>query len=171
MCKSIKSSCFFLSFLYKLLVFSFVFVFYCPVIVSAAQVTLEWDENSEEDLAGYRVFCRPEGHDYDYHNPVWEGTDNTCTIFEDVEDTRYFFVARAVNTSGMESANSNEVNYRNEDNENEVSYPNEDNEVVTVEVRVTTGSDDAEENAGQGRWVRDHVSLGLGSYSDAHSVC
>jgi len=113
MYKSIRNSFFFL---YTLLVFSFAFVFYFPVIVSAAQVTLEWDENSEEDLAGYRVFCRQEGHNYDYYNPIWQGTENTCTISGEAEESRYFFVVRAVNTSNMESGNSNEVYYDVGDN-------------------------------------------------------
>ena len=109
MYKNIRSSCFFLSFLYKLLAFSFAFVIYCPVIASAAQVTLEWDENSEADLAGYRVFCRQDGQDYDYYNPVWEGTEPTCTIFDLNDNTTYYFVARAVDILGNESDNSNEV--------------------------------------------------------------
>lgn len=120
MCKSIRNSCFFLSFLHKLLVFSFAFVSFSPIIVSAAQVTLEWDENSEEDLAGYSVFCRQEGQVYDYYNPVWEGTENTCTISRDVKS---YFVVRAYNTSGMKSGNSNEVCFQPEDNDQSTDNP------------------------------------------------
>ena len=115
MYKSIKSSYFFFPFFYKLLVFSFPFAFCFPVIASAAQVTLEWDENDETDLAGYRVFCRQEGHNYDYYNPVWEGAETNCTIFGLDDNTSYYFVARAYNTSGEESSNSNQVFYLPED--------------------------------------------------------
>jgi len=81
------------------------------VWVAAAQardVSLVWDANVEEDLAGYRMFCRQVGQDYNYEVPAWEGTATTCTITVDgVRD--YQFVARAYDVDGNESNNSNEV--------------------------------------------------------------
>lgn len=78
-------------------------------VVYAAEVTLEWDANAEEDLAGYRIFCRQAGQDYNYKVPAWEGTETTCTISELVGGIDYYFVARAFDKSGNESDNSNEV--------------------------------------------------------------
>ncbi|MDP8287964.1 MAG: carbohydrate-binding domain-containing protein, partial [Candidatus Electryonea clarkiae] len=73
------------------------------------QVTLEWSPNSEPDLAGYRVFLREDGQSYDYTNPSWEGTGAMCTIY-DLDDTKtYYFVARAFDSEGFESGDSNEV--------------------------------------------------------------
>lgn len=69
---------------------------------------MEWSPNSEPDLAGYRVFCRAEGAGYNYTAPAWEGTDTTCTI-SDLGAGTYYFVARAFDTEGFESGNSNEV--------------------------------------------------------------
>jgi hypothetical protein len=101
----------------KLFIFAFSFITFSPIIASAAQITLEWDENDEKDLAGYRVFYRQQGHNYDYYNPVWEGTENWCTLSGDFEDTICFFVVRAFNSSGTESRNSNEVYYQPEDSQ------------------------------------------------------
>jgi hypothetical protein len=75
------------------------------------QVTLAWSPNSEPDLAGYRVFSRLEGEDYDYDFPVWEGTETTCTIDILDENLPNYLVVRAFDTEGYESADSNEVCY------------------------------------------------------------
>ena len=88
----------------------------CTIIINPSsgddqpgQVTLEWSPNSEPDLAGYRVFLREEGQSYDYTNPSWEGTETTCTIYNLDETKTYYFVARAFDTEGLESGDSNEV--------------------------------------------------------------
>jgi len=88
----------------------------CTIVVNPSsggdqpgQVTLEWSPNSEPDLAGYRVFLREDGQSYDYTNPSWEGTGAMCTIY-DLDDTKtYYFVARAFDSEGFESGDSNEV--------------------------------------------------------------
>jgi hypothetical protein len=81
--------------------------------VFSAEVTLAWDANSEEDLAGYGVFCRQEGESYNYNDPAWEGdkTETSCTIYNLDDHTTYCFVVRALDTSGNESGDSNEVCY------------------------------------------------------------
>ena len=79
--------------------------------VHSADVTFTWDPNSEPDILGYRIFCRQEGLSYDYDNPVWEGIETTCTIYNLDENTTHYFVARAFDTSDNESADSNEVCY------------------------------------------------------------
>ncbi len=77
----------------------------------AIDITLAWDPNAEEDLDGYRVFYHQEGQSYDYNLPAWEGSNTTCTISNLDDNTAYYFVARALDTSGNESSNSNEVAY------------------------------------------------------------
>ena len=79
----------------------------CPV-----DVTLAWDASTEENLAGYKIFYRENGQSYDYNNPAWEGADTTCTIYDLDDNAAYFFVARAFDTSGNESGDSNEVYYQ-----------------------------------------------------------
>jgi len=97
--------------LYIFALLAFGFIFFPPGIASAAQVTLEWDKNSEPDLAGYRVFCRQVGQNYDYSNPAWEGTETSCTIYDLDDNIMHYLVARAYDFSGNESGNSNEVVY------------------------------------------------------------
>jgi K319L-like, PKD domain len=98
------------SFLFWFLLFTLNFLFFFILNSSAAtQVLLEWDPNSELDLAGYRIFVREQSHSYDYANPSWEGTDTYCTIYNLDETKTYCFVARAYDTSGNESENSIEV--------------------------------------------------------------
>ena len=87
--------------------------------VYSADVTLAWNPNCEEDLAGYRIFCREEGRGYDYNNPAWEAqldelenaNEPSCTINNLDDETTYYLVARAFDTSSNESGDSNEVCY------------------------------------------------------------
>jgi polyisoprenoid-binding protein YceI len=83
-----------------------------PQNVYAVDVTLAWDPNGEEDLAGYKIFYRQEGQSYNYQEPAWEGTGTTCTIYDLSDNTTHYFVARAFDTSGNESGDSNEVFYQ-----------------------------------------------------------
>jgi len=70
-----------------------------------------WNANTEPDLAGYRVFYRQEGQNYDYNNPAWQGTETTCTIYGLDDNTSYYFVSRAYDIYGNESVNSDELYY------------------------------------------------------------
>jgi len=75
-------------------------------------VTLSWQANQEQDLAGYRVFNRLQGQNYNYNAPAWEGTDTTCTIYDLDDYSTHYFVVRAFDTSDNESADSNEASYQ-----------------------------------------------------------
>jgi PKD repeat protein len=76
---------------------------------ASTEVVLEWTPNSEPDLAGYKVFCREQGQSYNYINPSWSGTENYCTIYDLDENKTYCFVARAYDSEGFESGDSEEV--------------------------------------------------------------
>jgi hypothetical protein len=65
--------------------------------------------NNEPDLAGYRTFYREGGQSYDYEHPYWESIDPVCTIYDLDETKTYYFVVRAFDMNGLESADSNEV--------------------------------------------------------------
>jgi hypothetical protein len=86
-----------------LLLFSFVTTAY------AVDITLRWSPNNESDLAGYRAFYREENQPYDYENPYWESIDPFCTIYDLDETKTYYFIVRAFDINGSESADSNEV--------------------------------------------------------------
>ncbi|MBN1186266.1 MAG: T9SS type A sorting domain-containing protein [Bacteroidales bacterium] len=72
-------------------------------------VSLNWDDNSESDLAGYNIYrSATSGSGYSKINgslvAVSEYTDNSV-----INGTTYYFVVTAVDYSGNESANSMEV--------------------------------------------------------------
>jgi len=76
---------------------------------NATDIMLQWQSNTEPDLAGYKAFVREKGQGYDYNNPAWQGPETTCKI-DNLDDTKiYYFVIRAFDTEGYESGNSNEV--------------------------------------------------------------
>lgn len=83
-----------------------------PIVSQCAyafDVRLEWEANTEPDLAGYKIFFRKAGEEYDYDDAAWIGTATTCTISDLDDDTAYFFVARALDSAGYESGDSNEA--------------------------------------------------------------
>jgi len=83
--------------------------FYFVTLGHAVDVSFQWDQNTDFDLAGYRVFCREMGQSYNYTNPSWEGTDTTCTIYDLDQTKTYYFVSRAFDIYGLESMDSNEL--------------------------------------------------------------
>ena len=71
-------------------------------------LTLTWDPNSEKNLQGYNLYWGTEsGGPYDQVGGTQEQT--TYTVSNLTEGVRYYFVATAYNTEGVESAYSNEV--------------------------------------------------------------
>jgi len=85
-------------------------IFISPANVAhCLDLSFAWDANTEPDLAGYRVFYRQEGQNYDYNNPVWETIETTCTIFGLDNNTTYYFISRAFDIYGNESDNSVEL--------------------------------------------------------------
>jgi hypothetical protein len=95
-------------FLGILLVFALAFCFSPPAALSA-NVTLAWNPNMEEDLAGYRIYYGTGDGDYNYTVDVGNQTEYTVTDL--VEGLLYYFSATAYDLAGNESDYSNEVPY------------------------------------------------------------
>ncbi|MFC1876761.1 choice-of-anchor U domain-containing protein [Thermodesulfobacteriota bacterium] len=94
--------------IFILFVLGLAFLF--PVLSEAqTPVSFAWQPNGEPDLAGYRIFHRIAGGAYNYSDPVWEGSQTSCTITVANEEIRHYFVARAFDTEGLESQNSEEA--------------------------------------------------------------
>lgn len=77
----------------------------------AQSVTLEWDPNSEPDLAGYNIYrSQQSGSGYvKLNSSLIQATSYTDDTIQ--YGVTYYYVATAVNTSGLESGYSNEVAY------------------------------------------------------------
>ena len=78
----------------------------------AGQVVFEWDANSEEDLAGYRLYQSRTSGQYTYEtgSVVGIATAGTQTLTLTIrEDGKFFWVLTAYDTAGNESGPSNEV--------------------------------------------------------------
>jgi hypothetical protein len=73
------------------------------------QVTLEWDPNTELNLAGYRLHVGTASGAYG--RSVNAGLATSCTVTDLLGGHTYYFAATAFNTSGAESTKSNEVMY------------------------------------------------------------
>jgi chitinase len=81
----------------------------CPA--HGFSLSFAWDANTDPDLAGYRVFSRQAGQNYDYSHPAWQGTAAACTVSGLSDNTTYYFVSRAYDTYGNESKDSVELCY------------------------------------------------------------
>jgi hypothetical protein len=90
------------------MVFALLFCFSAS-FAFAADVTLAWNPNAEEDLAGYRIYYGTASGDYDYALELGNQTEYTVTDL--VEGLLYYFSATAYDLSGNESDYSNEIAY------------------------------------------------------------
>jgi hypothetical protein len=93
------------------LILAFALVLSVASMATAKELRLSWDRNDEVNVAGYKVYCRLADEDYDYDRPAWYGAETSCELENLEENTNYYFIVRAYNTSGMESEDSEEVEY------------------------------------------------------------
>src|SRR5215207_8900081 len=77
--------------------------------MQAASANLEWDPNTESDLAGYRIYYGNTSGVYGATLDV--GNTTRATVENLVVGQSYYFVATAYNTAGLESTPSNEVSF------------------------------------------------------------
>lgn len=73
----------------------------------AADIDLIIDSINQD--VTYKVFHRLEYEMYDYTKPIWHGPHTEVTITDLPDGVPVFFVARAYDSNGNESADSNEV--------------------------------------------------------------
>lgn len=82
-----------------------------PAVALAGAVQLEWDHNTESDLAGYRCYFRqryPAVAGYSLYTSVPVGV-NRCTLNNMSSSRKYEYRVTAYNTSAQESGYSNAV--------------------------------------------------------------
>ena len=93
-----------------------------PVLAVSAEYTLQWDANTEENLAGYRIYYRDDP-DAEY-TPLAELTTTDSASADHIDPAAafpeyrvsglsdgvvYYFVITAFDSDGFESGYSNEV--------------------------------------------------------------
>jgi hypothetical protein len=84
-----------------------------PNVAHCVNLSFAWDANAEPDLAGYRIFHREKGQNYNYNHPAWQGTQTTATLYNLDDNATYYFVSRAYDIYDNESLNSVELLYDN----------------------------------------------------------
>ncbi len=72
-------------------------------------VSLQWDANSEPDVAGYKIYYGTNSGVYFVSVDV--GNTTTTTVGNLTPGVTYYFAATAYNVSRLESDRSNEVSY------------------------------------------------------------
>jgi len=91
----------------KKLVFILLFLF--TTIGFSNTVSLQWDANSEPDVAGYKIYYGTNSGIYFVSIDV--GNVTTTTVGNLKPGITYYFAATAYNVSRLESDRSNEVSY------------------------------------------------------------
>jgi hypothetical protein len=76
-------------------------------LLFAGQIRIAWDPNSEEDLAGYRIYYGTASGEYG--KPVTIAKETTYTIAGLITGQTYYIAVTAYDTSNNESGYSNEV--------------------------------------------------------------
>jgi fibronectin type 3 domain-containing protein len=89
--------------------------------VNASAVWLEWDRNSETNVAGYRMYWGTQSRTY--RNVLDVGQNILGEIRGLVPGVTYFFAVTAYDTDGLESDFSDEVSYTPPNGTNAVVIP------------------------------------------------
>jgi hypothetical protein len=89
----------------------FLLVFWClfSSLSWAYTAVLEWNPNSEPDLAGYIVYYGKGSRSYD--NFVDVGNSTNCSVSGLESGVTYYFAVTAYDTDGLESSFSDETSY------------------------------------------------------------
>ncbi len=91
------------------LIFIFFALCLAPTFASAADVTLAWDSNQENDVAGYRLHYGTSSGNYTQNIDVGNITEHTLTGLQD--GTTYYFAVTAYDLDNYESGYSQELSY------------------------------------------------------------
>ena len=108
---------------YCLFLFAGVIIFFAHGISSAAEVTLAWDDNTEHDLMGYKIYYDTSPGDPYYGKDADQGISPITVLRKDLGDKDnpkftltglsdneyYYFALTAFDNENLESGYSNEA--------------------------------------------------------------
>ncbi len=89
----------------------------------SAQVTVAWDANKEDNLAGYTIYCGTASGNYDNSVDVGNNTQHTFSNLQ--AGVTYYIAATAYNTNHSESDYSHELIYTVPDSAPSEEAPNQ----------------------------------------------
>ncbi len=110
-----------------------------PVLSQSVSLTVSWNQNSEDDIFGYKVYWGTRHQQYDHHKWV---SENNTTLEDLRSGLRYYVVVTAVDYWGNESAFSDEVSQIAGSTEVpaylvlETNYPNPFNHDTAIEFSI-----------------------------------
>ena len=84
-------------------------VCFAQVSLAASSVTLAWDASTDSSVVSYNVYYGTASGSYSAS--ISAGSATTATVSNLLDGTTYYFAATAVNSSGVESPDSNEISY------------------------------------------------------------
>ena len=99
----------------KKLFLTLCFLAMATVAWCGSNVTFQWDANSENDLAGYKLYRSATSGDYTGSTPIdiplsiLEDANSPTYTEENIPDGTWYWVATAYDTAGNESGYSNQV--------------------------------------------------------------
>ena len=98
----------------KRLILTIVALFFMVGTAMSMDVCLEWDAHTDPDVVGYKVFVRAESApEYNYDSPAWAGPETECSV-PLADGVTWYLVARAVDSTDLESGDSNELSWFND---------------------------------------------------------
>ena len=130
-----------------------------------AQVTLAWDPNTEQDMAGYKVYYGTASRVYNWFFDAGNVTTYTATDLPD--GTTYYFAATAYDTSGIESTYSAEVIWSESTVDPIVSNPIVSD--ITIGTQFTISGSGL--GAGKGKVLIGTAPAKILSWNDTSIVC
>lgn len=90
---------------------------------TAAEVTLAWESVRAPDAVRYRIYHRQADGRYAYLEPVWEGSETSCTLTGLDDGVSHYFVGRSLDAWGNQSVDSSEIVFHAPTLENETPAP------------------------------------------------
>jgi len=94
----------------KRLILVLAILFIASTALASTNVSLEWDANTESDLAGYKIYRSAVSGVYSSGAEVGNVVAPTVQFTDnDVPDGTWFWVCTAYDNNGLESGYSNEV--------------------------------------------------------------
>jgi hypothetical protein len=79
--------------------------------VNSAEIGITWEPNKEQDLSGYKLYYGTASREYSYVETFDNATSHSVSFGDNATGRTYYAALKAYDTSGNESAFSDEVSF------------------------------------------------------------